>query len=114
MVAWLQGVLGIEDWSFSVLIQDESPDWAGETGVFAGACNAVPSYKKATIWISPSHCAMDEGCTPENTLCHEVLHVMARDANMEDHDAGVSHENEFCWTRIGNLLADAYAAKVMR
>ena len=103
---WFQGWLGLQDWQIVVTITDSPPAWwdDGRTSVL-GAWNGARTYKNGEIWMCPATHATHKA-DMLSTLFHECCHIMGDDIGISD--AGRAEPAEFCWNRLGDLLAMAY------
>lgn len=108
---WARFLLGLVDYNFTLWVQDDAPEWCGETGELTKAQVVVTlcPRKRALIWVSPSR-ARGDGIDPMEAVMHEVVHVLFKDAGI-CRDAGDTHVHGVVY-RLGVALAKAYRAGV--
>ena len=107
-IRWFQKRMGLQDWRFKVVIQDESPPWAANTDDLGGTIPDV-AYKSAKIWARADRARLS-AFEPLSTLFHEALHVSCHDAGLTEGNA--SEHTEFVLNRLGDLMAAAYRAGI--
>ena len=108
-VRWFQRFMGMTDWRIKPVVADEPPPRFVKTAGAGtiGMCSHLIEYKTATVWVSNARCKVDGAC-PMVTLFHEMMHVVAEDVGIQNHD---SFHKEFLWNRLGAVLAIAYRAE---
>ena len=110
---WAGKLLGLDAWTVELIISDTPPaefrEAADTANSTLGMVSRSPSYKTATIWISPAKCKAD-GSSPISCLMHEMMHIACAEAELSP-DNGTLERVEFLWNRLGDALADLYKAK---
>ncbi len=104
---WAQRALGLEDWTLSVHVGDDRPEWAEcPTDEASAGINCYdPAFKRAGIWVSPGRCSRC-GWDPRHTLFHEIVHVSMEEAGLPQESQGPP--TEFVIDRIAALMNQAY------
>ncbi|MCK4625070.1 MAG: hypothetical protein KAV00_07155 [Phycisphaerae bacterium] len=108
---WAQRRLGITDWKIELVVTDKPPAWAEKASEdldldeYLGLAATAVHSKSAKIWVKP----MWEDHDPLETLFHEVMHVVAGDVGITEHN---SPHVEYLWDRLGEIMSMAYRARV--
>jgi len=104
-VYWFKEVMGLQDWTVDLYVQDVPPAWVGDRDCW-GMCQPISDEKRARIWVSPSGC-LDSGYVTLEVLMHELGHMMMADAGV---DVDTDFPLHFYLHRMAAVWAKAYKA----
>lgn len=103
--AWWKRAMRMQDWDVQLFIQDDPPEWVGDTGeLIIGQAKAWGAWKIAKVWVSVAR-SQEHG--PLHTLFHELLHVQEYDVGLPQPTTGAV---EFFWSQLAFQLRNAYQA----
>jgi len=86
IVYWFKEVMGLQDWTVDLYVQDAFPSWIEDRDCW-GMCQPILEEKRAKIWVSPLGCRVS-GYDPIDTLMHELGHMLLA-------DLGIGKDAEF-------------------
>ena len=106
---WFKGVMGIEDWTFDIVLTDEPPDWVQDRSPsLCGYFDIRPTRKLAKIWVSQARTATQfPGQTALDSLFHEQCHAAFEDCGLRTHQTN-NPRTEFLADRIAALAVKQY------
>jgi len=101
-LTWLQANLGLQDWTITLVHQDDVPLWADPASSAEVISDAT--LKTATIWVSDTR-AKAKDVSPIFCLFHECLHIAENDVGFPTPS---SDAVEFLFDRLAAICELAY------
>ena len=105
-ILWFQARFLLQDWTFTLCIQDDPPQWCDKVEDITLAISTYDlAYKRVKIWVS---LARNKGeYDPWDTLFHEVAHIAFADASLS-HGEEDDQRAHCVIGHIGMVCAEAY------
>lgn len=103
IISWFTDKMGLQDWSITVLLQDDEPDWyCPNDPSMLGACLPVVLAKESNIWVSPQRCKELKN-NIFRTFFHELIHIIFAEKQTND-----SEDLEFTIDKMSGVFCGLY------